>query len=282
MEATPVSPPTPRPTFRILRDTISHIVTVLAVAAVVATLFTAWTPPGLLPGNAGEKISLSLEALPTDTPIGAPTATRRARPLIGVVAGHSGNDSGAVCADGYTEAQLNMDVASRVQKSLIEMGYDVDLLKEFDPRLSNYQADALVSIHADSCNYINDQATGFKVASALANPRPERAARLTACLRNRYAQATGLQLHNSVTVDMSSYHAFDEINPETTAAIIEVGFLNLDRQILTEHTDIVAKGVSDGIACFIKNEDVSPQNSGATPSPQPTPTLIGPAEQATP
>jgi N-acetylmuramoyl-L-alanine amidase len=244
------------------------------VAIVIATLFTAWTPSGLLPGNLGGEVPISLEPLPTNTPEGAPTATPRTRPLIGIVAGHSGNDSGAVCTDGLTEAQVNMDVATRVQRSLIEKGIDVDLLNEFDPQLNDYQASALVSIHADSCDYVNDQATGFKVASALANPRPERAARLTACLRNRYARATGLPLHNSLTIDMTSYHAFDEINPETTASIIEVGFLNLDRQILTEKTDIVAQGVSEGILCFINNEDISPgldPSPPAPPTPLPTP-----------
>jgi N-acetylmuramoyl-L-alanine amidase len=58
---------------------------------------------------------------------------------------------------------------------------------------------------------------------------------------------------------MTSYHAFDEINADTTAVIIEVGFLNLDRQILTQHQDLVAKGISDGILCYVRNEDVPQQ-----------------------
>jgi N-acetylmuramoyl-L-alanine amidase len=247
---------------------------VLVVALVLATLFTAWTPAGLLPGNLGEKVNLSLAPQPTDTPVGAPTATPRLHPLIGIIAGHSGNDSGAVCADGLTEAQVNMDVATRVQAELVNKGFDVDLLKEFDPKLDNYQASAMVSIHTDSCDYINDQATGFKVVSSSADPRPERAARLTACIRSRYAEATGLQLHNSITADMYSYHAFNQINPETTAAIIEIGFLNLDRQALTEHSDEVANGITNGILCFINNEEPSPSPSTPptiTPSPQATP-----------
>ena len=117
---------------------------------------------------------------------------------------------------------------------------------------------ALVSIHADSCDYINDEATGFKVAATLSNPYPERSARLTACLRDRYAEDTGLSFHaNTVTNDMTSYHAFDEISSETNAAIIEVGFLNLDRQILTKGQAKVARGITDGILCYVRNEDVS-------------------------
>jgi len=183
--------------------------------------------------------------------------TQRTRPLIGIVSGHWGNDSGSVCSDGLTEAEVNLKIATLVQKYLSEQGYDVDLLKEFDPRLKSYKASALISIHADSCNFINDEATGFKVAAAMASKHPERAARLTACLRSRYAHYTGLPLHStSVTNDMTSYHAFGEIDENTPAAIIETGFLNLDRQFLTETPEKAAQGISAGIVCFLNNESI--------------------------
>jgi N-acetylmuramoyl-L-alanine amidase len=187
---------------------------------------------------------------------------------MGVVAGHKGNDSGSICADGLTEQSVNEKVAYLVQKNLVDKGFSVNVLNEFDERLSSYQADVLVSVHADSCDYINDQATGFKVSSALANPHPERAARLTACLKNRYALVTGLPLHNSITIDMTSYHAFAEINEDTTAVIIEIGFLNLDRELLTQKSDLVAKGITDGVLCYINNEDLI---VSATPTPSPAP-----------
>ena len=62
---------------------------------------------------------------------------------------------------------------------------------------------------------------------------------------------------------MTNYHAFDEINTDTTAAIIEAGFLNLDRKILTESTDEVAQGIVDGINCFVRNESISPTATAA-------------------
>ena len=125
------------------------------------------------------------------------------------------------------------------KQDLTELGYDVDLLKEFDPLLDGYYANALVSIHSDSCTYVNDQATGYKVAAALGSKQTQRdkSTRLTACLKARYGEETKLDLHNSVTNDMTYYHAFDEIDDETTAAIIEVGFMNLDRQILTQQPE---------------------------------------------
>jgi len=239
---------------------------IFGVAFILATLFTAWTPGQYaqqdLPTNLASVPSLQSTA----TDENGPTSTPRLRPLIGIVSGHWGNDSGAVCSDGLTEAEINQNIGSLVQKALAEKGYEVDLLKEFDPRLTGYAASAVISIHADSCNYINDQATGYKVASAMASPHPERAARLTACLRSRYGQATGLPLHTtSVTNDMTSYHAFGEIDENTPAAIIETGFLNLDRQFLTQNPELAATGIVNGILCFLNNENVS-----ATPALTPT------------
>jgi N-acetylmuramoyl-L-alanine amidase len=55
----------------------------------------------------------------------------------------------------------------------------------------------------------------------------------------------------------------EQINTNTTAAIIETGFLNLDRQVLTEQTDRVAQGIVSGILCYVRNESVS---ATATPT----------------
>jgi len=178
--------------------------------------------------------------------------------------GQLGNDSGAVCTDEngtvtLTEADVNLKIATLVQESLNARGFQVELLNEFDTRLNGYRAAALVSIHNDSCEYVNDEATGFKVAASLETRDANRAQRLTACMVDRYGQITGLTFHaNSITADMTQYHAFSEIDPNTITAIIETGFLNLDRRILTEQTDVIAEGVTQGILCFINNESVLP------------------------
>lgn len=259
---TPVSSPSTQTNTRPIRGTFHHLQVVIGIAFILATLFTAWTPGTVLLGNPGEPLAVGPAMRPSPTPPGGPTATPRLRPLVGIVVGHwddNTKDPGAVCTDTrLTELEVNQNIATLVKEYLVVEGYDVDLLREFDPVLDGYQASALVSIHADSCDFINDQATGFKVASALASKYPERAARLTACLRSRYAQATPLSLHStSVTRDMTSYHAFDEIDENTAAAIIEVGFLNLDRDFLTQNPDKAARGVADGILCFLNNESVS-------------------------
>ena len=166
---------------------------------------------------------------------------------VGVVAGHSGNDSGAVCPDGLTEAEVNLATAETVVRDLEARGITADLLEEFDDRLDGYRADAFVSIHADSCGV---DFSGFKVASLEGGS--DASERLANCLWDRYEAATGLERHpNTITYDMTRYHAFREIASSTPAAIIEIGFLRGDRDLLTQDTALVAQGIVDGIECFI-------------------------------
>ncbi len=259
MDTTPPRPVvTPRPHTR--PKSLHAIETTLLVAVLMATVFVAWTPNSLTAASFSDKLALLLTPQPIENPANPVQQSLR----IGIVAGHNGNDSGAVCTDDtgkvtLTEAQVNLKIATLVQQKLNEKGFQVDLLNEFDTRLNGYRAVAIVSIHNDSCQYINDEATGFKVAAALNTRDTNRANRLLACLVDRYGKATGLRFHvGSITPDMTSYHAFSEIDPNTTAAIIETGFLNLDREILTQHTDQVADGVVNGIMCFVNNENVDP------------------------
>ena len=242
----------PRPVYAV------HIT--IGIGILLATLFTALPSRGLVSGDFYQRLSLILTPQSAD---GAPLAPQP-QLRIGIVAGHSGNDSGAVCYDGngevtLTEADVNLEIAALVQQQLIQNGFQVDLLREYDTRLNGYRALAIVSIHNDSCEYINNEATGFKVAAALNTNDLNRANRLTACLVDRYQKSTDMTFHaGSITADMREYHTFREIDPSTVAAIIETGFLNLDREMLTKHTDRVADGIVQGILCFTNNENVEP------------------------
>jgi N-acetylmuramoyl-L-alanine amidase len=247
-----------------------QLATVAVVGIGLAAVFTVWTPGAGGGPSLSEQLAGVLNVRPpisdaTAVPVAQaePTATQGVESLrIGIVAGHNGpqNDPGAVCPDGVTEAGVNRDIATRVKAGLEAAGFQVDLLDEFDARLDQYRALALVSIHNDSCEYINELATGYKVAGTLGNQARDKSAQLTACLTDRYARATGMTFHaNTVTRDMTEYHSFFEIAPETPAAIIETGFLNLDRQILTQEPYRVAQGVIDGLICYVRGEPVGAQ-----------------------
>lgn len=232
---------------------------VIAVGVVMATLFTMWSPNNLF---SNQMLDQMIQAWQQEEPAEMalyPTPTALPPLRIGIVAGHMNNDAGAVCSDGLKEVDINTNIASLVQGKLAARGYQVDLLDEFDERLYGYQAIALVSIHNDSCDDIGPDATGFKVAAAKSSAYPEKAARLENCLINRYHEATGMPFHeHTITPDMTDYHSFREIHSETTAAIIETGFMAMDREILTKQPDRVAEGIVGGIICFIENENLSP------------------------
>ena len=179
---------------------------------------------------------------------------QHSRPLVGVVVGHAGFDPGAVCPDGLTEVEINTQVAEGVISRLNKRGVKTDLLAEFDPKLTNYQANALVSIHADSCSVPG--VSGFKAARVTLSAIPEAEDRLVSCLINEYGKITGLPEHPaSITDGMTDYHAFREIAPTTPGAIIETGFMLDDRDLLENNPDLVARGIVSGIICFLNTAE---------------------------
>lgn len=253
------------------RQVMRNLAAALTVSAVLATLFTAWTPASLNPGELAGQLAAAVdsEAEPTQAPAGGEIAQGRGL-RVGLVAGHSGVDEdtgavdpGAVCPDGLTELEINEAIAERAVRGLEAAGFQPDLLQEFDDRLVGYRALALVSIHADSCTPINDQATGYKVAAAVDTAVPDRAQRLVACLADRYGEATGLRYHpDSITRDMTEYHTFYEVHSQTPAVIIEVGFMHLDRDYLTENPGEAARGIVEGILCYVHNQPIDPAGGG--------------------
>lgn len=244
-----------QPQSRLLTKTLKGFLNVSLVAVITATLFTALPATGIgfksplfQPGqNNGESFG-------SETPI----VTLR----VGLVVGHWGHDVGAICPEslgGYREVDINYTIADLTRQYLQAEGVEVDLLKEFDERLKGYKGDALISIHADTCEYIPELGTGFKIAEAVDNKRPEQAARLMACMNNRYGTATDLRYDHRITPDMTSYHAFSEVDPNTPAVIIETGYMNQDRELLTKYPSRVARGITAGIMCYLNREEISPE-----------------------
>jgi len=232
----------------------------LAVNLFVLALFF-WMWPGTSSSVSTPQVPLVVVAALTPTPVRSPTPLLTATPAptptphvprIGIIAGHWQNDSGAICEDtGLQEVDIALSVSRKVVERLRRAGYEVDLLAEFDPRLNGYQADALVSVHVDSCVTF-EGATGFKVARAATSVIPDIEDRLVACLYDAYERVTTLPRHpGSITHNMTGYHAFYRIHPQTPAAIIELGFLYYDREMLVNEQERLAEGVAEGIICFL-------------------------------
>jgi len=249
-------------------EAIRYLGITLTVSVILATLFTASTPASLNPadlvGDLFGSVLGSDEVEPVETTaVGDIDQDRVIK--VGIVAGHMGPhpqsglvDPGATCEDGLTELEVNQTIAELVVRGLQAVGVEVDLLEEFDSRLTEYMADALVSIHADACYYINDVATGYKVSRSAASDIPQSSDRLVNCIIERYGRATGLQFHpGSITLDMTEYHTFYEIHSSTPAVIIETGFLYLDRDFLTSQPEKAARGIVDGILCYVNKEPIN-------------------------
>ncbi len=178
---------------------------------------------------------------------------------VALILGHAGSDTGAICTDPegrptLTEAAITREVGELVAQKLRRAGAQVTLLEEYDPRLEGLQADLLLSLHADSCI----DASGYKAARSQESRIPQVEDRILACIDREYSAATGLPAHpNTVTHNMTLYHAFRRVDPETPAAILEMGFLGGDQALLTEHPETVARGVVESILCFLNPEEIS-------------------------
>ncbi|MBX3012847.1 MAG: N-acetylmuramoyl-L-alanine amidase [Caldilineaceae bacterium] len=211
-------------------------------------------------GAVGLRIAgYDLSAIPSALPPGLLGALFNRQ--IAIISGHAGNDSGAVCADALnqatvTEAALVATIAERVTQQLKRAGAQVEILQEFDSRLTNLQVDLLLSLHADSCI----EASGYKFVVSSHGTQPASAlTKLGACFDRFYAEATGLSPHpNTITHNMTDYHAFRRIDPNTLAIILEVGFIGGDQTLLRESPDRVSRGITASIRCYFESETTQP------------------------
>ncbi len=185
-----------------------------------------------------------------------PTPTLPPPPSVALVAGHWGYDTGAVCPppDNTREVDVTLDVARRAKTLLEARGYRVEILEEFDARLSKERRDyaprAFLSIHADSCIY---DVRGFKIARAANSAIPLEDDRLVRCVKSHYADATLLPYHaDTITPNMLEYHGLQKIAPQTPGAILELGFLGSDGDLLKNKRALPAQGIADGVEAFLK------------------------------
>lgn len=235
---------------------IATIIALLGLAVSVFELFQRSSPSSPVSETLPTPSGSSARAVPpTPSLVPSPTSTI---PPVALVAGHSGGiDPGAICPDGLREVDVTTEVAQRTKALLTGWGYRVEILAEFDPRLNaakrDYAPRAFVSIHADSCIYY---ATGFKTARAAFSATPQEDDRLVRCLTRDYGAATQLPFHSgSITVDMTQYHGLNEISPTSPAAIIELGFLGSDHDLLKNHRDVLAQGVAGAIRDFLRGDE---------------------------
>lgn len=242
------------------RVTFQTITTVIFAAILVATLLTLWMPSAFTGEGLEEQYvdAITVPQVTKKAEEGVQVSLPEAFPdnKFGIIIAHKGRDEGEVCSNGLTEVEINSTVATYLQQALIELGYDAELLDETDPRLVGYQAQLLIAIHSNTCEYINDNATGFKFAIKPSEVKTVDREALTQCLSEKYAKATGLKYHYQTTSnEIRNYHAFDQIDPLTAAMIFELGYMNLDQDILVNRPQDLANGIAEGINCYFGTGD---------------------------
>ncbi|MBK9709937.1 MAG: N-acetylmuramoyl-L-alanine amidase [Kouleothrix sp.] len=212
---------------------------------------------------------------PTSTPTTRPDSTPTPRPAdtpphVGIQVGHWRSSelpdelkrlrsSTGAFAGGYKEADVNLNVATRVVELLKSRGIAVDLLPATIPPA--YDADAIVAIHADGSTSAGSR--GFKLATPWRTSRASQ--QLLDTLTAEYATATGLPQDDAITFNMKGYYAFNyrrhthAIARTTPAVIIEMGFLTnaADRAVMIGRADDTAIGIANGIIRYLNERDRS-------------------------
>jgi N-acetylmuramoyl-L-alanine amidase len=223
--------------------------TVISAAVVTATLFTLWNPHSLF---ASQNI---VAFLPTPINLNQNGTTAPSSAHVGIQIGHYQHDEGNTCPDGIKEVDVDYIIANKVNLLLITAGVKVDMLDEYDLKLINYKADALISIHTGSCTDPSAAVSGFKIENSLKSGDVDKTNALATCLAEQYQQNTELTFGYQVVAEEDpENHTFMDINPQTPAVLIESGSLAVDRGIIIESSDRAANGITAGILCYLKNE----------------------------
>lgn len=219
------------------------LITIFVSAVILASVLITFSP--------GEQYIDRYEAVSQPD-----TATETGpKKYVGIVAGHYGFDTGYQCGADLNfvrETDVDLRLAVMVRDYLTNMGYSVDLLQEFDPALSNYTGLALVSIHTNRCDTTDKSQSGFYVTGGGPNTYPSETKRLNDCLAFNYEKYTGLDYlgQNYDTADQMLY-VFDTVNDYTTVSVIHTGFLSNDYRAFSEQTASLAKGIAEGIICYV-------------------------------
>lgn len=228
------------------------IITILFSALLTATLLVTFSP-------GSEYIDQIIPTLDPKT-AGNTSAQEGPKKIIGLVPGHYGFDTGYQCGADYNfvkENDVNLRMAVMVRDYLETRGYSVDFLHEFDPALSDYTGLALVSIHTNSCDTSSKIQSGFNITTGGKNAYPSESKRLNDCLTYYYAQNSGLTyLGENYTPGEEYLYSFDTVNDYTTISVIHTGALSTDYRTISERTESLAKGIADGIICYVENETV--------------------------
>ncbi|WP_017324326.1 N-acetylmuramoyl-L-alanine amidase [Synechococcus sp. PCC 7336] len=223
------------------------------------------------PGQGSRRITLDLlgigqtapppvaQSVPLPAPTAAPTPqlpSRRPRATIALDAGHGGADPGAIGVGGIREKEVNLDITQRVQRLLLERGFNVVMTRTDDrkillqPRIDRAVAGGaaiLVSIHTNALNRSN--ISGAETYYL----RPD-SARLAQVMHRNVVQGTGAVNRN---VRRARFFMVRETPITMPSVLLELGYLTnpteASRLRTAEYRERVAQAIARGIAEYFGN-----------------------------
>lgn len=237
-----------------------------------------WAKNGMKAGSEGlskrlEAIQIKLVPKGTGSSVSASSAFKQAKSVF-LDPGHGGSDPGAI-AGGYTEANLNLAVAKKVQKLLKDRGYIVYMSRTNDTYLSlidrakkanELNPDIFVSIHHNSTGSSSTTASGIESYYYKFNPaypsvinsemhndpnRVMKSTLLADLIQNKMVSYTSA---NNRGIDGETLAVLRET--AVPATLLELGFINnpTERQklVTSSYQDKMAKAIADGIAEYFK------------------------------
>ncbi len=172
--------------------------------------------------------------------------------------GHGGKDAGAWLTGGQPEKELVLDVALRVERLLKEKRPQVLLTRRTDVYLplgkrakiaNDFDADLLVSIHANSCD--RKSASGFEIYY-VENAVGSESLKAARFIQQYFKRATGVRDRG-----IRKHRYFVLAEAKCPSVLVEVGYLSNAREarLLSRHSyrGKVAEGIAKGIIAYIKS-----------------------------
>ncbi len=166
--------------------------------------------------------------------------------------GHGGVDSGAVGVDKTLEKDINLKVATKLKKLLVEQDYEVLMSRDKDTKVSlsdrvikanKWGANIYISIH---CNAFNGKAMGYETYAYSDNTDD-----LARCIHKSII-SDGLY-NKDRKVKSERFYVLK--HSKMRAALIELGFIDNieDYKLLKNKTEEFANAICKGIEKYIKN-----------------------------
>ena len=184
-------------------------------------------------------------------------------------AGHGEPDGGAVSADGVKESDINLQIASKLQKSLVSKGYQVIMTREDESNISGLNddstirsiktrdinnrvnlanscgADFMVSIHMNK--YEDPKYYGWQT---FYSKNSEQGKKLAECIQTGIKESTGLE-NKREALKIEGIKIIDKTT--IPVVIVECGFLSNIEECKKLQDEDYQSQIVNGIVCGIES-----------------------------